>query len=196
MTDLPLQQLVQNIQIYFKKAGLSPDIADLWPNSELQQLKPIQSNEFAAMAHLPIILEQSPTETKMLVSSLINCTDQIQWGQTYSDKSVDTHFMENYCWAEIVGKRGPIASTQIALGVLILGSNTSYPKHSHPAEEFYLPLSGTADWFQQNNGWRETPPNSLIHHSSNEVHATQTNRQPMMAAYLWIGDLATNAKLT
>ena len=36
-------------------------------------------------------------------------------------------------------------STTIAAGFLLLGPHTHYPRHSHAAEELYIPLAGTAE---------------------------------------------------
>ncbi len=76
-------------------------------------------------------------------------------------------------------------SKTLACGFLLLGPRTFYPRHRHEAEEIYLPLSGTAEWQQGDAIWREHPPGTIIHHSSEEPHAMRTHAQPLLALYLW-----------
>ena len=70
---------------------------------------------------------------------------------------------------------------------LLLGPDTTYPAHSHTAEEYYLPLSGTARWYDEDSGWRRVPPLSLLFHRSSISHSMQTMTEPLLAIYLWFG---------
>jgi Dimethlysulfonioproprionate lyase len=113
----------------------------------------------------------------------------MEWRQTYAVPDVSTAFLMNYGWSEIVGLRGELPSDRIACGFLLLGPSTYYARHSHAAEEIYVPLSGTALWQQAESPWREHLPGSVIHHDSNEPHAMRTQTQPLLALYLWHGNL-------
>jgi hypothetical protein len=78
----------------------------------------------------------------------------------------------------------------------MLGPATHYPRHRHEAEEWYLPLSGTAAWQQGDADWRDRPPGTLIHHAGNEPHAMRTGAGPLLALYLWrSANLAQKARL-
>ena len=131
-----------------------------------------------------------------LVAALARAAPSMAWRQTYGDKDIDRAFLDNYGWSEILGGCGPYASERIACGFLILGPSTHYPSHRHPAEEIYLPLSGTAAWQQGDAVWRERSPGTPIHHSSEEPHAMRTGTNPLLALYLWRGgNLAQTARL-
>jgi hypothetical protein len=111
----------------------------------------------------------------------------LQWRQTYSAHEADGAFLDNYGWTEIIGTCGPLASERMACGFLVLGPCTLYPRHRHPAEELYLPLSGTAAWQQGDGVWREHRPGTLVHHAADEPHSMRTGETPLLALYLWRG---------
>ena len=113
---------------------------------------------------------------------------QLEWRQTYSEAEVGAEFLLNYAWAELIGTRGPFASTTMLAGFILLGPETLYRRHRHAAEELYLPLSGTADWWREDSGWVARPPGAPIHHPSSVVHATRTGAEPLLALYLWRGE--------
>ena len=94
------------------------------------------------------------------------------------------------------GPGGLVASEALALGVLMLGPGIHYPTHRHPAVEIYVPLAGEAEWQKGEEPWRREPPGAVIRHESMVPHATRTLAAPLLAAYLWRGDLATYARIT
>ena len=85
---------------------------------------------------------------------------------------------------------------RLALGVLLLGPGAHYPLHAHPAVEIYYTLTRDGEWWRDDGPWRQEPPGALIHHAPNARHATRAGASPLLAIYLWRGDLATHATLT
>jgi hypothetical protein len=122
------------------------------------------------------------------------------WAQNpnYRSQPPTPDFLANYGYAVIVGPEdGPPAlahDSRLALGVLLLGPGTEYPAHHHPALEHYLPMTA-ADWWREDDAWRQQPPGALIHHASNVAHAMRAGRDPLLAIYLWRGDVATYARI-
>ena len=116
-----------------------------------------------------------------------DASPRLAWRQTYSVADFGPEFHERYGWTELVGERGPIASEKIAVGFLLLGPETTYPSHSHDAEELYLCLSGAAAWRRGGEDWRDEPAGALIHHPSRVSHAIRTAREPLLALYVWRG---------
>jgi hypothetical protein len=125
-----------------------------------------------------------------LVAELCAAAPRLAWRQSYEPREVGAAFLQNYGWTEFLG-----VPARIACGVLLLGPATLYPPHSHPAEEVYVPLSGTAEWLQGDGVWRPQPPGSLIHHRSQETHAMRANDEPLLALYLWRGADMSAARL-
>jgi hypothetical protein len=122
-----------------------------------------------------------------VIAELCRAAPRLAWRQTYTAAEVGAEFLRNYAWTEIVGAAGPLVSEHLACGFLLLGPQTRYPPHHHPAEEIYVPLSGAARWLQGDGVWRERHPGSVIRHASEEPHAMQTDAQPLLALYLWRG---------
>jgi hypothetical protein len=90
---------------------------------------------------------------------------------------------------------GPRYSDRLASGFLLLGPDTLYPRHRHAAEEIYLPLVGAAEWQQGDTVWRRHPAGTVIHHRSEEPHAMRTGAEPLLALYLWRGNLEQKSRL-
>jgi hypothetical protein len=107
-------------------------------------------------------------------------------------------FLDHYGYAVIAGPHDGapplVEHAALALGVLLLGPATHYPLHRHPAIEIYVPLN-SAEWWRGDGPWREEAPGAVILHSSGVPHATRTGGEPLLAVYLWSGDLETHAQL-
>ena len=135
-----------------------------------------------------------------LPDALAGLGPQLVWTQNpnYRRAPPSEDFLDQYGYAVLVGPRaGPPALVEhatLALGVLLLGPGTQYPLHHHPATEIYVPLN-EAEWWRGGGPWREEAPGAVILHPSGVPHATRTGRLPLLAIYLWSGDLGTHARL-
>ena len=84
---------------------------------------------------------------------------------------------------------GAIAADDFRFGVYFQNPGTWYPLHHHAAEELYLILSGTAEWTRDGIDGQPEPPGTLIHHAPHERHATRTLGEPLLALWVWLGDI-------
>lgn len=125
---------------------------------------------------------------------------RLLWVQNpnYRRSPPEPGWLDNYGYAVIAGPEdGPPALARhdgLAIGVLLLGPHVHYPLHAHPAREIYIPL-GVAEWWRNAGPWRAQPPGAVIYHPSGTRHATRTQDSPLLAVYLWMGDLAIHARL-
>jgi hypothetical protein len=107
-------------------------------------------------------------------------------------------FLGRYGYAVLAGPpSGPsalVTHTGLAFGVLLLGPETTYPNHVHPAAELYLPL-GTARWSASGRPLAERAAGVPIVHVPNEPHETRTGEAPLAAIYVWLGELETAAQI-
>jgi hypothetical protein len=107
-------------------------------------------------------------------------------------------FLDRYGYAVLAGPpSGPSALVphpDLAFGVLLLGPETCYPTHVHPAAELYLPL-GRAHWSAGGRPLVERPAGEPIVHDPNQPHATRTATAPLAALYVWLGELGTAAQI-
>jgi mannose-6-phosphate isomerase-like protein (cupin superfamily) len=90
-------------------------------------------------------------------------------------------------WGEILGPEAPYHDEHFCFGFTLLGKNTLYPAHYHPATELYVVLSGLAVWTLDGVS-KVRGPGEFILHPSNHVHSMQTKDEPLLALYTWSGD--------
>jgi hypothetical protein len=125
------------------------------------------------------------------------------WTQTaaYVDDPPSSGFLDGYAHATRVGPPdgGPPADAPggkpaVSVGLLLLGSDVRYPPHHHPADEIYLPL-GDADWLDDDaTTYRPRPAGTPLHHRPWQAHAMRTGPRPLLAVYLWSGDVTTPSR--
>jgi mannose-6-phosphate isomerase-like protein (cupin superfamily) len=93
-------------------------------------------------------------------------------------------------FADIAGPEGPLACPADRAGLFLLWPDAFYPLHDHAAAEVYAVLSGTALWMRGPRARAAThPPGSRIAHAPHEPHAIRTGAAPMLALWVWSGDI-------
>ena len=144
----------------------------------------------------------APGEVDLLVSALRALGPSLSWAQNpnYRRHPPAPAFLDNYGYAVIVGPAdgAPAIAVdpRLALGVLLLGPETEYPLHEHPAIELYYTLTSEGEWWREAGPWHREPRATAIYHAPHVPHATRAGSSPLLALYLWRGDLATHATLT
>ena len=104
-------------------------------------------------------------------------------------RSPESDFFGDYTFCEIVGPEAPCQSGVIRFGLYLQTPETDYPMHHHAAIEHYCVLSGEADWQRGENAYLSQPPGQHIKHDSFEWHAMKTFAEPLLAMWLWTGDI-------
>ncbi len=133
----------------------------------------------------------------VLMAPIAAMTKELRWVQNpnYVANPPDPAFLANYGYAVLAGPGGLVETDRLALGILLLGPNTHYPSHRHPAIEIYIVAAGRAEWRKGEEAWRVEPPEAVIRHDSMMLHATRTMAEPLLAVYVWRGDLKTYARI-
>jgi hypothetical protein len=128
--------------------------------------------------------------------ALLDETWSAGWSQNpnYRAAPPNAAFLDNYGYLECAGPDAPVRTVSLRVGLLLLGPDTLYPPHHHPAEEVYLPL-GRGRWLREGVGWQELPAGAVIHHPPMCLHATQSGAEPLAAIYLWRGDIGPAARI-
>ena len=106
-----------------------------------------------------------------------------------ASRGVPEFFAGGYGYTTLVTEQPPVTSDSLRIGLLLQRPQISYPGHAHDAEEFYFILSGKAKWQVDETSF-EVSAGDLIHHLPGAIHAMQTTRQPLLAAWVWRGALA------
>ena len=179
LAELWLAQLKQRCPI---------DWYSLLPNLNLKKpdrvLKP---NSLPVLSYLPQMSNQAPDENRPLIDHLIDIQSSLHFNQTYSSADFGDAFLQQYGWIKFLGPDAYWHSNVLSSGLVLLGDNVTYPEHWHLAEELYLPISGTADWYHEEKGWQTIPPDQMIHHASNIKHSMRTSGEPLLVLYVWRG---------
>ena len=146
------------------------------------------------------LAQPGPPAARAIAAALGELRPSLSFTQNpaYVAAPPDARFLERYGYAVLAGPAsGPTALVEhpgLALGVLVLGPETLYPLHRHPARELYLPL-GPARWSRGGRPLAMRPAGVPIVHAPDEQHATCTDEAPLAALYLWLGSLEVGATL-
>lgn len=130
--------------------------------------------------------------TEPLLSRLRPSMDSITWRQnpTYTDEK----FLSCYVYCELLGPGGLVRRQTASIGLLYLSPRTMYPSHAHPAEEAYHLLAGVSEWQAGAEALTRRSPGDRMEHPSGVPHSMRSGTTPMLALYVWRGDLATPAR--
>jgi hypothetical protein len=92
-------------------------------------------------------------------------------------------------YAELIGPEGPLLSSQCRFGFYLQAPDCLYPEHSHAAEELYMILSGSAEWSVDVTERYVPPVLGLVRHRPWQKHSMRTGRLPLLAMWVWLGDI-------
>jgi hypothetical protein len=167
--------------------------------------QPLDDAHFRVLepTRLPVLrhLAQCTAETILvdadLAAAIAAVDEHLRWRQSasYNDKNLGAGFLDNYGWCELVGPNGFFAGGDFRLGLLMLGPNRHYKDHYHPAPELYWPLTAGSQWKQAAGSFETKEAGAIIWHRPSVVHATRTDKNPLLAVWAWTRDTAMPAKL-
>ena len=131
--------------------------------------------------------------TEPLLDALRPRMSSMPWRQnpTYTDE----RFPGRYAYCELLGPNGLAPHMTASIGLLYLAPDTMYPLHAHPAEEAYHLLAGVSEWQAAADRLTWRSPGERMEHPSGVSHAMRSGPTPMLALYIWRGDLFTPARL-
>jgi mannose-6-phosphate isomerase-like protein (cupin superfamily) len=133
-------------------------------------------------------------ETSDLLKALEPALPYLPWKYNYEPREDIPDLGNQMGWGEILGPEAPYRDEHFCFGFTLLGKNTFYPSHLHPATELYVVLSGHAIWTLDGHT-QIRGPGEFILHPSEHIHSMQTEQEPMLALYTWSGkDVKTLSK--
>jgi mannose-6-phosphate isomerase-like protein (cupin superfamily) len=123
-----------------------------------------------------------------LASALAPVAHELAW--THGDRVLPSGFHMQRCFVELAGPDGMTPQDSIRYGLYLQQPGSFYASHSHEAVEHYLPISGTALWQRGDGSFVARSPGKLITHASFEPHAMRTLDKPLLALWIWTGNLS------
>ena len=191
---IALVSAIRNFLEGLNDTHLNSFLAD-WPLTHCMT-RSVYPLSLPVLSWMPAAVEAAGKQIEFIVKMLASLTNHLTWGQTYSAQDFGAGFLERYGWTEFIGLRGPIASDRMACGFLFLGPRIEYPRHSHEAEEVYIPLTGQTLWQRGDQDWAYRTAGLPIYHASWVPHAMRTESVPLLALYLWHGgDLVQKSRI-
>ncbi|MBG1232270.1 dimethylsulfonioproprionate lyase family protein [Aestuariivirga litoralis] len=166
-------------------------------NLDESQFIPPTPVALPVLRHLPACIDEARKFDAKLGADIDAVSAELRWLQTsaYTDAILGEGFSLNYGWAELIGPKGFFTGDDFLLGLLMLGPQRHYLDHYHPAAELYWPLTTGSLWRAAPGGFVEKPPGAIIWHEPNQLHATKTGDQPLLAVWAWPSETATPARL-
>jgi len=89
-----------------------------WPPANCRR-RSIEPHGLPVLSWMPAAVQAAGNQGAFIVNQLAPLANQIAWGQTYSVEDFGSGFLEKYGWTELIGQRGPVASSRIACGFWI-----------------------------------------------------------------------------
>jgi mannose-6-phosphate isomerase-like protein (cupin superfamily) len=192
--NLPsILNLIETIQAYFLKRTVADDPAGREAARVLALLEPLpllegrfSRSQHPSIRHLDAALIAGSHATAGLLDAIRPVALDLPWRYSYATRDDAPGLEHNMAFAEIIGPEAPFKSEKVCLGITLIGPNTLYPSHVHPAIELYYVAAGTATWIA--NGVSSlNSPGAFILHPPEVVHAMQTRQDPLLAVYSWSG---------
>ena len=151
--------------------------------------------QLPACKMIPMLRAASQPERELL-EALRPVVDALPWVQNANYRNVPEmqSYLANSAYCEIIGAQtGLFFNPNTIVGFFLMGRDIHYGAHSHPAAELYSVLSGTAKWWRDGEDWIERPPGSRIYHAPHRSHAMASSSQPLLALFVWSGDVGVSA---
>lgn len=112
---------------------------------------------------------------------------QATWRNKYRRIPGRESLFDNFAYCDYVGPEGWIRTEDVTLGLTLLGPETNYPFHQHPARELYFLLSGRSTWAVDFRDHVVREPGTWILHKEMQPHAIRSLETPMLAISAWRG---------
>lgn len=150
-----------------------------------------QSGAVMGLRHAPIVLAGFRDQScASLYDAAAAAFGLVHWNSFYGPDAWSKNFLDDFATGTGIGPKGRVRHESIILGLFVLGPHTFYPSHAHPAEEFYIGLSGEAVFMVGHDEEGSTIASGDISvHETDVAHAIYTSEQPFFAVFGWRGSL-------
>lgn len=156
----------------------------------LDHSRPVRPSTVTALAQLGGAL--AAPDAHPIARTIEAVAGNLQWCDVDAMQKLDAT-RDRHAYAEIVGPQGMFPSDTIRFGLYLQSADTVYPDHHHAAVELYYVVSGTAEWRRGEEAFARKTPGTLIHHETMQPHATTTLSEPLVAMWIWIGDISADS---
>ena len=145
-----------------------------------------------ALRHLPAALALvRDAGGRAAADALRSCVGVAPWGTFYAESDWARPFLGEIACAMLVGPTGVVPTDAVAMGLFLLGPETTYREHAHGLDEVYNVLAGRAEWgLGREDGRRAFGAGAIVHTAPDQRHDIRTGPEPILAAFTWTSDPA------
>lgn len=162
-----------------------------WP-AEDDEGEPVEPKTLPATRYIEEALDFGDHGTEASIVKIVRAlAPHLRWTFDYKPHPLYPDLGSRIAFADIAGPTNLKRSDDLLVGLTLIAPDSLYPAHAHPAIELYLPIGGTAIWTAGAQPAARRGPGSLILHPSNIAHTTRTETEPLVAVYIWRGDLSS-----
>ncbi|MEZ5811157.1 MAG: dimethylsulfonioproprionate lyase family protein [Rhizobiaceae bacterium] len=130
------------------------------------------------------------TGTHAACGALIPVFDRLNWHHSGLESGqIRADISRQMLTGELVGPDGLVFDDSCRVGLFAQGPNLAYPQRTHAAEELFVMLAGTGLWSQSGHVGVPRGPGARMHHASLEPHSSTTGAEPLVAIWVWTGDI-------
>jgi len=143
------------------------------------------------LRYAPEVFDANVPENLLeLYQAASNTFKHVRWTEFYQEDSWSKSFLDEFANGEGIGPDGSLYHQDIILGLFILGPETTYPEHAHPAEEFYIVLTGNPHFkVGINSEFEPKRAGDVILHHSDISHSIRSSSTPFFAIFGWRGEI-------
>ncbi|MCW3796089.1 dimethylsulfonioproprionate lyase family protein [Paenibacillus sp. LS1] len=169
-------------------------ILQVWPEVPSSGKLPSPS-ESTVTKYLDAALKLGDTGAESsLIAAIRPLAPFLDWTFGYPPHPLYPNLESQVTFTQFIGPEDLGTADHLLMGLTLLAPKTYYPPHVHPANELYIPLGGTGMWTKGIEEPLAREPGSVILHPSCAIHTTESREDPVLALYIWRGDLITSSK--
>lgn len=128
-----------------------------------------------------------------LWDATMNVMPYCLWTPGYDEEVVGLDFKNYFSYATLVGPSALIECSYLSAGITLAAPAFFYNWHCHPAIELYVNLTNNAFWGLDKKPLVQKELGDIIVHSSMREHAMFSADAPLLAPWIWVGDVKTPA---
>ena len=143
------------------------------------------------LEYAPIVLGADvPDDLSEIYGAAKEAFGHVRWTEFYEEDSWSKSFLPVFANGEGIGPDGRLFHKEIILGLFLLGPHTTYPEHAHPAEEFYIVLTGDPEFkVGADSDFELKSSGEVVLHYSDISHSIRSSDEPFYAIFGWRGDI-------
>jgi dimethylpropiothetin dethiomethylase len=148
---------------------------------------PQDPSQLPVTAHLKRALDEGRMDRMSpSIRALESVAPELSW--QYGYEKLSKGLARAYGYAELAGPNGPVRTTELILGIVLLAPGCTYPAHAHSGiTESYICLSGAVS----ENHQGVYAPGSMIFSPPEHLHRITVGKdEPALLAYAWMGSAA------